>query len=267
MPARRWHNGITLVRPVLGVSRADLRSELERRDVGWIDDPTNDNMAYERVRVRKALVGLADLGIDAATLSTVADNMASARKALDWQSYIAAREVARIEFGDVVFDRKRWRVLHDEISRRLLRQALNWVSGAHYGARQTALAATLAAIKDGTGITLHGCQVVTDKTSIRIFREYSAVRMTTCGEGAYWDARWQVQGPWERGLHVGPLGDAPLRNIEGWRDMGRPRAAIAASPAIWRKTELIAAPHAMAASPWRAELANGAESFFTQLMP
>lgn len=49
--------GVRIARPVLKRSRADLREELERRGVDWIDDPSNRNPAYERVRVRTLLAG------------------------------------------------------------------------------------------------------------------------------------------------------------------------------------------------------------------
>nr|HMQ58194.1 tRNA lysidine(34) synthetase TilS [Rhizobiaceae bacterium] len=44
-----------IARPLLGVTRQALRAELRRLGVDWIDDPTNENPAQERVRVRNAL--------------------------------------------------------------------------------------------------------------------------------------------------------------------------------------------------------------------
>ncbi|MEP1443209.1 MAG: tRNA lysidine(34) synthetase TilS [Hyphomicrobiales bacterium] len=46
---------ITMHRPLLDCSRLDLQSFLSTRNVNWVSDPTNDNEAYERVRVRSAL--------------------------------------------------------------------------------------------------------------------------------------------------------------------------------------------------------------------
>lgn len=46
---------IWLVRPLLDVSREQLRDYLRRRGIVWRDDPSNDNPKYERVRIRKAL--------------------------------------------------------------------------------------------------------------------------------------------------------------------------------------------------------------------
>jgi len=53
---------ISMHRPLLELSRADLQSFLAKRAINWVNDPTNDNQAYERVRTRTmfswSIVGL-----------------------------------------------------------------------------------------------------------------------------------------------------------------------------------------------------------------
>lgn len=61
MSSRSWLEGsVELVRPLLGVSRQALRDELTRRGIGWVDDPSNCNTAYERPRVRLGAAAGAD---------------------------------------------------------------------------------------------------------------------------------------------------------------------------------------------------------------
>ncbi|MEL7453182.1 MAG: tRNA lysidine(34) synthetase TilS, partial [Pseudomonadota bacterium] len=47
--------GIILIRPLLSARRGQLRDILQARDLTWIEDPTNADPAYERVRMRAAL--------------------------------------------------------------------------------------------------------------------------------------------------------------------------------------------------------------------
>ncbi|KCZ53427.1 hypothetical protein HY29_17140 [Hyphomonas beringensis] len=47
--------GILLARPVLGLSRDALRQVLVEAGHGWVDDPSNTNPVYERVRMRSLL--------------------------------------------------------------------------------------------------------------------------------------------------------------------------------------------------------------------
>jgi tRNA(Ile)-lysidine synthase len=58
-PERDW-NGVRVLRPLLGLRRADLRSYLNEQNQNWIDDPSNDDVRFERVRVRQALAGDAE---------------------------------------------------------------------------------------------------------------------------------------------------------------------------------------------------------------
>ena len=48
-------DGIWIARPLLTETRASLRGWLEGEGLGWIDDPSNVNPAFERVRVRSRL--------------------------------------------------------------------------------------------------------------------------------------------------------------------------------------------------------------------
>ena len=48
-------HGVRLWRPLLKLGRDSLRHQLQEKNIGWIDDPTNLDEKYERVRARKAL--------------------------------------------------------------------------------------------------------------------------------------------------------------------------------------------------------------------
>jgi tRNA(Ile)-lysidine synthase len=47
--------GLKVTRPLLVFGRGELREELRRRGMAWIDDPSNDETRYERVRMRRLL--------------------------------------------------------------------------------------------------------------------------------------------------------------------------------------------------------------------
>jgi tRNA(Ile)-lysidine synthase len=48
-------SGIWIVRPLLAISRVDLRAYLYERQIPWVDDPSNNNAAFERIAVRNEL--------------------------------------------------------------------------------------------------------------------------------------------------------------------------------------------------------------------
>lgn len=56
-PATLYERRLWIVRPFLAVRRVAIRAVLTRNGFGWIDDPSNLNPAYERVRTRMAIEG------------------------------------------------------------------------------------------------------------------------------------------------------------------------------------------------------------------
>ncbi|MDX1292136.1 MAG: tRNA lysidine(34) synthetase TilS [Hyphomonas sp.] len=60
-PAWPEGQGVLLARPLLSRSRAALQTVLKDRGIGWIEDPSNRNPVYERVRMRALLQDQAGL--------------------------------------------------------------------------------------------------------------------------------------------------------------------------------------------------------------
>jgi tRNA(Ile)-lysidine synthase len=266
MSARRRAQGMTWLRPLLSVSRDDLRAFLRAHGQEWIEDPSNDMLRFDRVKARHALTHLAPLGITPEVLAGVADQMRTARSALDQQTEAAARLITRIEGGDVVMDRNGFQDQPDEIRRRLLLGALGWVGSADYGPRAASVQALLTAIASGRGGTLAGCRVTLRASALRVAREWQAVRDKVAAPGQPWDGRWRVSGPDFNGLDVRALGEAGLSALGDWRASGLPRASLLASPSVWRDGALVAAPLVASTAGWTAELAGGADAFFLSLL-
>ncbi|MCF6233728.1 MAG: tRNA lysidine(34) synthetase TilS [Rhodobacteraceae bacterium] len=266
MPVRRTLHGITIFRPLLDISRDELRDFLRLNKITWFDDPSNDDERFDRIKVRRALEALAPLGLTSQALSQVAQNMAQAREALDWYSFLAARDLVTIVGGNVVLCLRKFRTLPDEVARRLFMQAMMWISGAEYPPRRAPLLDALNKVRQGDPATLSGCRVVRQARSIWICREHNAVRRkhVVCGE--VWDGRWQLSGGDAAGCEVRPLGEQGLRMNPNWRDIGSPNAALMASPSVWRGDDLVAAPLAGMANGWTAELVGGEEEFYASLL-
>ncbi|TGN37615.1 tRNA lysidine(34) synthetase TilS, partial [Paracoccus liaowanqingii] len=93
--------GMRWLRPMLGAGRADLRDWLSARGIGWIDDPTNDNADYDRVRARQAI---ASLGLDVSGLARSAGHIGDARDALSDYAALVSKE-AEAERGSLTLSR------------------------------------------------------------------------------------------------------------------------------------------------------------------
>lgn len=265
MAPHREVDGVTFCRPVLDITRETLRDVLRARGMSWVEDPGNVDTHYARVRARAALAELAPLGITAPGLVRVVGNLRQADDTLDGYVHDAARALVRIEAGDLLVARPGFDALRDEIARRLLRHALGWVSGAEYPPRRRAMRRLAETIAAGRGMTLQGCVVTVRPRAIRVSREPRALAGETALPGALWDGRWRITGPETPGAIVAALGMAGLRACPPREKGGPPARSLAASPAVWRGGELLAAPLAGHGAGWRAELVRDADDFFAAL--
>ena len=208
--------------------------------IPFVDDPGNDDPAFERVRARTALAALADLGLGAAALAATAERMRRARRALGVRARDAADACLLRDGYDVAFDRDAFAAIERDTQMRLLAAALLWVSGAAYRPRAEALEALLDRALGGAGGTLSGAQVVVTRTALAVGREHAAVR--SCRSpvgGAPWDGRWHHAGEAIAGLEVRALGPAGLRQV-GPVDAPVPHALRAGLPSLWDGARLVA---------------------------
>lgn len=246
MPPRRDHLGIAWLRPMLDLGRDELRAWLAARGTGWIDDPSNAQARFDRVRARAVLAALAPLGIGADTLAGVAAQMQTARAALDHQARAAAARLGRIVAGEVILDAA-LAAEPAEVQRRLIGAALAWVGGTPHPPRAEALARLIAA---GQG-TLNGCRLTRRGGALHLGREPRAAGPHQ-PPGTPWDHRWIVTGPFGPGMTVGALGPAGLARCPDWRAAGLRRGAALTSPAVWRGADLVAAPLVAPGGGWQA---------------
>ncbi|NRB03999.1 MAG: tRNA lysidine(34) synthetase TilS [Rhodobacteraceae bacterium] len=264
MQPRAARGGITLHRPFLTLGRAALREWLEAQGVAWAEDPSNDDPGFERIRVRQALSGLADLGLTPDALSQVAQNMTSAQTALEWQTGRLAREILRIAHGAAVLDAARFRALPFELRRRLVLRVLGWLTGAFYAPRHDSLRRFLEAMSEGETATLDGCQTQGYRGEIWIFREFQAVKEMVTDAGAWWDGRWRATGCENdgAGYTLRALGAEGLAQVPDWRDFGAPRAALLPLPALFCADDFITTPLLPGKGGARLELKDNAHRLF-----
>jgi tRNA(Ile)-lysidine synthase len=253
MNGRFVQGGVQFVRPFLAVERAALRRYLQRHGMGWIDDPSNDNTRFTRVKARQALAVLKPLGITVETLAVVMANLKGAQNAVQSMTAVAAEQICLTQAGEVVFDRALWCAQGGEVQRRLLIAALRWISGAGYAPRGSSVARAMAAIAAGRDATLAGCRIRLSDSTFRVVREPRAVG-GPCAAGQLWDGRWSVEGPFAAGQELRALGAVGLRQCNDWKETGNSRDSLLVSPAVWYGDVLIAAPLAGFSAGFKARI-------------
>lgn len=261
MQTTRESDGVTWLRPMLGLGRDALRELLTRERIAWAEDPSNEDLRFDRIRARQLLATLEGLGITRAGLSDTAAHMARAREVLERNALGTAKRIAQVKAGTVIFEAAELAALPRETHTRLVSAALSWISRNPYRPRYEAL---MRALEQDTA-TLHGCLLQRKGASLIVTREPAACQ-GPCAPDQVWDTRWVVTGPFSADAKIAALGEAGLTLCPDWRGGDLPRAALLASPGVWQGGNLIAAPLAGAPNGFTAKLAAGCDDFYDTLV-
>ncbi len=260
-------DGVAFIRPMLGMGRDELREYLCRRKQGWIDDPSNENEEFDRIKIRKARGALEALGFSSRTIVQVAQNMADAKEALNASVLDLAKSSVHFEYGDLLIAREAFLAAPFEIQRRLLIKAMHWISSQRYSPRAQKLQILLDAIADKKSGVLQGVRLLPKGEYVRMVRECNAVKDHIAQIGELWDGRWILRwdGQSDDNIHVRALGDKGLKQIEDRRLYLVPHASLKASPALFEGDRLLAAPLAQFGKA-ALKLQKDERNFFTSLL-
>ena len=204
-----------VLRPLLDVAPERLRARLRLEDQAWIDDPSNRNADFARVRVREARALLAAEGLSAERVMETTRHLGRARQALEAATaHLLARTVSLHPAGFAWLDAEALRRAEPELGLRALAAVLATIGGADYPPRLERLERlhdALARDDLGRGCTLGGCQLVPTRARVLICREPAEVEAPIAlvpGKAAIWDRRFRVEIATicPGGLVVGALG-------------------------------------------------------------
>jgi tRNA(Ile)-lysidine synthase len=161
MAAITEFEGVRLLRPLLRVSRGALQATLKARRQGWVEDPTNRDMTFERARLRARMPRLQALGIGGAQAAEAALALGRARARLEERIAALLAHVTLEARGRAAIPRS----ILLEAPLPLAQQALGWllqtVGGQDYPPRSEALDRLLDWMRrgPGRGRTLAGCRI------------------------------------------------------------------------------------------------------------
>jgi tRNA(Ile)-lysidine synthase len=243
-PSPAWPEGrgLFLLRPLLGLGRAELRAWLLTQGASWIEDPANADPRFARARARAALGGTGAAAL--APEPPLALALAQACRLEDW--------------GSIALPRAALRGAAPGEADRLVGLACVCAGG---GARLPALVARsrLAAELAGEAplaATLAGARVTADAEVVRFAREAGEMRRSGLqplrlaqGGAVVWDGRFEIVAA-APGLEARPLAGLTRRApADQQRALAAlPAAARPALPAIVEPSGAVTSP-LLGASP------------------
>jgi len=228
MPALREGAAVRLLRPLLDVPGAELRTFLRADGIEWVEDPSNRNPLALRARLRMPQPPSADL--------------AEASFAAGWARAGAELQAARIVAERVSLHPEGFAVLSPgRIAPDALGALLQTIAGSPFPP-PAAATETLAAAPGPA--TLAGVRLLPAGRfgpGWLVVREVAAMETSVpATPGAIWDRRFRLLDEVSPGASLGPLG------ADGTRfrtRAGLPAAIIRTLPAIRCGIGLVAVPH------------------------
>ena len=260
MSARRYLRHGRVLRPLLGVPKVDLVATLKARGQAWIEDPSNKDDKFERVRVRKALKAGAS-GVPDATADTSVRHDLERRvgRLLSASVTLHANGVATLD-PDALFDPGSIA----DTAVHALGQVVRTVGGAGYMPAINKLQGALDRLgADKTArISLGGCVLHGRKGVICVYREFGRMAQEPIELDAesridFGAVRFDNRFDWradvaglaaQSRLWIAPLGLCDVFHSKSFRRALReiapfignlPRAALASMPALYDKEGLL----------------------------
>jgi tRNA(Ile)-lysidine synthase len=164
---------IAILRPLLGVSRARLRSTLVAAGVRWLEDPANRDPRFERVRWRNTLARLEQEGLAPAMIALSAHRLERATHALEHATSRLEAEVVEQDDKQASFRLAAVQEVPEELMLRLLKRLIMRYGAGGEPPELAALERLGEWITEGVsgGHTLAGCRITRRKDAVRIRRE------------------------------------------------------------------------------------------------
>ncbi|MBQ9235174.1 MAG: tRNA lysidine(34) synthetase TilS [Alphaproteobacteria bacterium] len=181
-------DGIMIIRPQLGDHPDELRQFLQQKNIRWIEDPMNDEENYMRVKIRKFLPELQQIGIDEKRLAATAETLRQTREFLETQRDDFIAQYVRY-FGGCTAAVTFARLIKSprEIARLVLDELIRKIGDKHYSPEAAVTNRILQAGTNFKGCTAGGCELLvaskklwiipqindTEVMSLRQWREFS----------------------------------------------------------------------------------------------
>ncbi len=234
---------VRLRRPLLDIPKARLIATLRAFGGDWREDPTNADVRYERVRLRRSQMGLAELGLTPDSIARSARRLAAERTALNARTAEIAAEQVRDHagaYGELTLPPGNHCQPADLA--RILARLIGVFGGAAPAAQLSQIEALVDRVQSPSlsaegRLTLGGCIVdiaggQNQRRSITAFREVGRGDLPTLilqpGEGVFWDRRFYISLSAQA---AGPVRIMPCSTAGNPHPAG-PRGHWAALPAI-----------------------------------
>jgi tRNA(Ile)-lysidine synthase len=187
-----------LLRPLLNFNKEELLNITKKSYSSWVEDRSNKNDKFLRVRIRKMQYKLQKEGFDPKRIIKTIENLNTAKDSLEF--YIFKSEKKYLKFYKEGYAKLKSSIFNNEAQEvifRVIIKAIHFVSGEYYPPRSDSLKTLMKNLstKSFKSSTLGGCLIKKDKSIISFFREDRNIVSETLNKikkKISWDDRFLV---------------------------------------------------------------------------
>ena len=239
---------LNILRPLLPFKKQDLINICKEKQMKWNEDPTNYNLKYKRVRVRKILLN-SNLHKDFKPVIDVYNKLKSNFDNI--LIYIIKNHIIFNKIGICQIDEKKFQKLPNLIKEKILIILIKIIGGKKYPRKTSNIKHLINKLskKEKIYATLGGVYIVKNKNKITLLRQFDSTvkNIPIKSKKIIWDRRFIVENFSEiSNLYIGPLTEKDYLNMIKLKKIIRPKLpfyAIKTIPTVRVLDEIVSIPH------------------------
>ena len=176
-----YNNNLKIIRPFLNLKKTDLRQITLNFFKTHINDPSNKDEKFLRVRIRKYIKNMKNEGLDTNKIIKTVNNLLSANKALDfYKNKALSKHVSFLSKDKCLMSQKMFSEEPGEIIFKSFSDMLSLIAGTYYPPRSKKIINLISRLKktNFNKCTLGGCVIEKKDSFIIISRELTVEKMS-----------------------------------------------------------------------------------------
>ena len=172
MPKITTLDGVTIVRPMLNVTKQDCKNYLTALNIDWCEDKSNADTKYKRNKLRMMLNEIEDKQLITKRIATAIECLQEARETLDALLIGAENNLIKYTPTTAMFDKTKFLLLTKYLQKSILARAIMKTAGKEYKPRLYQVQNLLYSIKTEAKFkrTIANLIVTGNKNTIKLER-------------------------------------------------------------------------------------------------
>ncbi len=176
IPIKNTQDDVQILRPLISIKKERLVQTCLKNNFLWIEDPSNKNQKFERVKIRKFLENLSNkekCKLDQEFKRCIEKNNIIEKRIVGF----FMKNLRFRVYGQFLLDKKKFLLQPHFFQIAILKRLLITCSGSIYPPRSRSLEILKKKISDfeKSKFSLHSCIIRTSQNYIEIFREYQKI--------------------------------------------------------------------------------------------